>query len=71
MKSMTKDLRYYWARFDKLLIDDVLLGIRVPLKDGPTTQFRAIVPTHLDKRFYSSHKAQLQAATSVFKKNSW
>ena len=41
---MSKDLRYYWARFDKLLIEDGILGIKVPVGDGPTTQFRAIVP---------------------------
>ena len=41
---MSKDLRYYWARFDQLLIEDGILGIKVPVADGPTTQFRAIVP---------------------------
>ena len=35
---------YYWARFDQLLIKDGILGIRVPLGNGPITQFRAIVP---------------------------
>ena len=44
MEGMSRDLRYYWARFDQLLIEDGILGIRVPLGDGPTTQFRTIVP---------------------------
>ena len=41
---MSKDLRYYWARFDQLLIEDGILGIKVRVGDCPTTQFRAIVP---------------------------
>ena len=41
---MSKDLRYYWGRFDQLLIEDGILGIRVSLGDGPTMQFRGIVP---------------------------
>ena len=44
MKNMSKNLRYYWARFDQLLIEDGILGIKFSLRDGPTTQFRAIVP---------------------------
>ena len=36
-------MRYYWARFDQLQIEDKIVCIRVPLGDGPTTQFRAIV----------------------------
>ena len=43
MESMSRDLPYYWVRFDQLLIEDEILGIRVPLGDGPTTQFCAIV----------------------------
>ena len=41
---MSKDMRYYWARFNQLVIENKILGIRVPVGDGPTIQFRAIVP---------------------------
>ena len=44
MEGMSKDLRYYWARFNQLLIEDGILGIKVPVNDSPTTQFRAIGP---------------------------
>ena len=44
MEGASRDLRYYWARFDELVVEDGILGIRVPVEDGPSTQFCAIVP---------------------------
>ena len=44
MKGMSIDLRYDWARFDKLQIEDKILGIKVSVKDCPTTQFYSILP---------------------------
>ena len=45
MEGVGRDLRYYWARFDELAIEDGILGVRNPVEDGPDTQFCAIVPT--------------------------
>ena len=39
-----RELRYYWARFDELTIEDGLRGILNPIEDGPNRQFCAIVP---------------------------
>ena len=44
IEGLSKDLRYYWARFDQLLIEAGIHGVRVPLGDGPTTLYSAIVP---------------------------
>ena len=44
MEGVGRNLRYYWARFDKLAIEDGILGVRNPVEDGPDTQFCAIVP---------------------------
>ena len=44
MEGVSRDLRYYWARFDELVVEDGILGITVAVEDGPTNQFCAIVP---------------------------
>ena len=44
MEGVGRDLKYYWARFDEIAIEDGVLGIRNPVEDGPDTQFCAIVP---------------------------
>ena len=44
MEGFGRDLKYYWARFDDLAIEDGILGVRNPVEDGPNTQFCDIVP---------------------------
>ena len=44
MEGVGRDLKYYWARFDELTIEDGIMGVRNPVEDGPDTQFCAIVP---------------------------
>ena len=44
MEGAGRELRYYWARFDKLIIEDGILGILNPIEDGPDRRFCAIVP---------------------------
>ena len=44
MEGVGRELKYYWARYDKLAIEDGILGVRNPVEDGPDTQFCAIVP---------------------------
>ena len=44
MDGATQELRYYWARFDELLIDDGILGIRPAVDDSSKSVFRALVP---------------------------
>ena len=43
MEGTFRKLRYYWARFNKLLINDGILGLLNNSDDGVTTIFRAIV----------------------------
>ena len=62
---MSRDLRYYWARFDQLLIENGILGIRVPLGDVPTTQFRAIVPYEAKQTKYLD-RSQLSCRRSLW-----
>ena len=44
MDGAPQELRYYWARFDELSVEDGILGIRTAIDDGPETAFRAVVP---------------------------
>ena len=44
-----RELRYYWARFDELTIEDAILEILNPIKDGPDQRFCAIVPQQSKK----------------------
>ena len=44
MEGLGRDYKYYWARFDELAIEDGIHGFCNPVKDGPDTQFCAIVP---------------------------
>ena len=44
MESTSRELRYYWARFNELLIKDGILGLVYNCDDGATTTFRAFVP---------------------------
>ena len=44
MEGTSRELRYYWARFNELLIKDGILGLLYNSDDGVTTTFRAIVP---------------------------
>ena len=44
MEGVGRELKYYWARFDELAIEDGILGVCNPVEDGPDTQFCAIVP---------------------------
>ena len=44
MDGATQELRYYWARFDELSIEDGILGIRTAVDDDSKTVFRALVP---------------------------
>ena len=43
MDDAGRELRYYWARFDELTIEDGILGILNPIWEGPNRQFYAIV----------------------------
>ena len=44
MENAGRELRYYWARFDELTIEDGILGILKSIEDGPDRRFCAIVP---------------------------
>ena len=44
MEGTGTELRYYWARFDELEIEDNFLGIKIATNDGATVQFCALVP---------------------------
>ena len=44
MEGTSRELRFYWARFNELLIKDGILGLLNNSDDGVTTTFRAIVP---------------------------
>ena len=44
MEGAGPELRYYWARFDKLTIEDGILGILNLSENGPDRRFCAIVP---------------------------
>ena len=44
MEGAGRELRYYWARFDELTIEDGILGILNPIEDGLDRRFCAIVP---------------------------
>ena len=44
MDGSSRELSYYWARFDELSIVDGILGIRNPVENQSATQFCAIVP---------------------------
>ena len=43
MDGAGRELRYYWARFDKPSIEDGIFGILNPIEDGPNRKFCAIV----------------------------
>ena len=42
--GLSRDLKYYWARFDELSVVDGILGIQNYTEDGSNVQFCAIVP---------------------------
>ena len=44
MEGPSRELRYYWARFNELLMKDGILGLLNNSDDGVTTTFRSIVP---------------------------
>ena len=44
MDGAAQELRYYWARFDELSVEDGILGIRTAVDDWPQTVIRALVP---------------------------
>ena len=44
IEGASRELRYYWARFDELTIEDGILGILNSIEDGPDRRFCAIVP---------------------------
>lgn len=44
MEGTNRELRYYWARFDELTLEDGILGILETNESGSSTCFRAIVP---------------------------
>ena len=53
MEGAGRELRYYWARFDELTIEDGILGIFNPIEDGPDRRFCAIVPQQSKQEFLS------------------
>ena len=44
MDGAAQVLRYYWARFDELSIEDGILGIRTAVDDGSKTVFGSVMP---------------------------
>ena len=44
MEGTGTELRYYWARFYELEIENNLLGITIAINDEATVQFCALVP---------------------------
>ena len=50
MKGTSRELRYYWARFNELLMKDGILGLLNNNDDGVTTTLRAIVSKHARQR---------------------
>ena len=50
MEGTSRELRYYWARFNELLLKDGILGLLNNSDDNVTTTFRAIVPKRARQR---------------------
>ena len=50
MLGTSRELRYYWARFNELLMKDGILGLLNNSDVGVTTTFRAIVPKRARQR---------------------
>ena len=44
MEGAGRELKYYWARFDELTIEDGILGIKTTSEDQTNVQFCVIVP---------------------------
>ena len=44
LKEASRELKYYWARFNELTVQDGILGIQNSIDDNPTQIFCAIVP---------------------------
>ena len=44
LEGASRERKYYWARFNKLTVQDGILGIQKSIDDGPTQIFCAIVP---------------------------
>ena len=49
MEDASRELRYYWARFDELLIQNGILGLLF-YDENATSTFRAIVPKRLRQK---------------------
>ena len=50
MEETSRKLRYYWARFNELLIKNEILRLLNYSDDGVTTIFQAIVPKRARQR---------------------
>ena len=50
MEGTSRELRYYWARLNELLIKDGILGLLNNSDDVVKTTFRAIVPNRARQR---------------------
>ena len=50
MEGTSRELRYYWARFNELLMKDGILGLLTNSDDGVTTIFRANVTKRARQR---------------------
>ena len=44
LEGASRELKYYWARFNELTVQDGILGIQKSIDDSPTKIFCAIVP---------------------------
>ena len=44
LEGASRELKYYWAHFNKLTLQDGILGIQKSIDDGPNQIFCAIVP---------------------------
>ena len=52
MERTGRELRYYWARFNELTIEDGILGILNSIEDGPDRRFCAIVPQQAKQEIF-------------------
>ena len=68
MKGNSQELRYYWARFNELLMKDGILGSLNNCNDGATLPFEQLCLNALDKESLSSRITQRDEGILKFRK---